>query len=309
MRGTFGGGPPNMRGASIFRYDIFEKMRQAGAQGPDGPLSDFFAFAPIYELTAVVNEHAEIVTGQAVSGGYYAGVGVEPLLGRQIADADDNAAAPPVVVLSHKYWQERFAANPAVIGQELKLNKTLFTIVGVTPPAFTGTLQVDQHPAVTVPLSFEPLLLGERSGMAKAGKPGIWWIALMGRLKPGATLEQARDSLNATFESIALEVMPAPRRIPLISHYMYNTGVRLPGEAENSESDHVSNRQMVRENYFSTMEFRCCAGAFSLSRTARALPTSQSSINASPARSSRMKRSSANTSWIPTANAMLKSSG
>ena len=212
MRGTFIGGPPNTRGASLFRYDIFEKMREAGAQGPDGPLTDFFAFAPIYELTAVVNEQAEIVTGQAVSGGYYAGVGVELLLGRPIADADDNGAAPPVVVISHKYWQERFAANPAVIGQELKLNQSLFTVIGVTTPAFTGTLQVDQHPAVTVPLAFEPLLLGERTGMAKAGKPGIWWLNLMGRLKPGATLDQARDSLNGTFQSMALEVMPPPRR-------------------------------------------------------------------------------------------------
>src|SRR6185295_13716137 len=49
-------------------------------------------------------------------------------------------------------------------------------------------------------------------------------------------------------------------RIPLISHYMYNTGLRLPGEAENSESDHVANRQMVRENYFSTMEIPLLRG-------------------------------------------------
>ena len=95
MRGSFGGGPPNMRGASMFRYDIFEKMREAKAQGPDGPLSDFFAFAPIYELTAVVNEQAEIVVGQAVSGGYYPGVGLQLLLGRPIADADDNAIGQP----------------------------------------------------------------------------------------------------------------------------------------------------------------------------------------------------------------------
>jgi len=212
MRGVFTGGSPDTRGASMFRYDIYEKLGEARAQAPDGPLTDFFAFAPIYELTAVINEQAEVIKGQAVSAGYYAGVGVQPLVGRAITDADDNAAAPPVVVLTHRYWEERFDANPSVIGRQLKLNQALFTIIGVTPPGFTGTLQVDERPAVTVPLAFEPLLLGERTGMAKAGKPGIWWLHLMGRLKPGATLEQARDSLNGTFQAMALELMPPPRK-------------------------------------------------------------------------------------------------
>jgi len=212
MRGVFVGGSPDLRTASMFRYDIYEKMREARAQSADSPLTDFFAFAPIYELTAVINEQAEVIKGQAVSGGYYAGVGVQPLIGRAITDADDNAAAPPVVVLGHRYWQERFGADPAVIGRQLKLNQSQFTIIGVTPPGFTGTLQVDQRPEVTVPVSFEPLLLGERTGMARSGKPGMWWLHLMGRLKPGATLEQARDSLNATFQTMALEVMPPPRK-------------------------------------------------------------------------------------------------
>src|SRR5262249_11478619 len=147
-----------------------------------------------------------------VSGGYYNGLGVQPMLGRAITDADDSAAAPPVVVLSHQFWQERFGANPAVIGQQLKLNQTPFTIIGVTPPAFTGALQVSDRPAVTVRVACEPILLGERTGMARAGRPDIWWINLMGRLKPGARLEQARDSLNGAFQAMALEVMPPPRR-------------------------------------------------------------------------------------------------
>jgi predicted permease len=212
QRGSFVPAPPGRRGASVFRYDIIEKLRQARATASNDPLSDLFAFAPIYELTAVANEQAEIVTGQAVSGGYYAGLGVQPLVGRVITEADDAATAPPVVVLSHKYWQERFSANPAIVGQQLKINQTPFTIIGVAPPAFTGTLQVGSNPAVTVPLAFEPLVLGERSGLAKAGKPGFWFINLMGRLKPGATLEQARDSLNGVFQAAALEVMPPPRR-------------------------------------------------------------------------------------------------
>jgi predicted permease len=213
MRGSFlPPSTPGMRGASMFRYDTFEKLRQAQATATDSPLQSLFAFAPVYELTAVVDDQAEVVTGQAVSGEYYAGMNVPPLFGRTITGEDDHAAATPVVVLSHHYWQERFAADPSVIGQQVKLNKTSFTIIGVTPPAFVGALQVNQRPAVTVAIAFEPTLLGEGSGLAKADKPGIWWLMVMGRLKPGATLEQARDSLDGTFQAAALEIMPPPRR-------------------------------------------------------------------------------------------------
>src|SRR5437667_8728473 len=204
--------PPGIKADSLFRYEVFEKMRQARAVAPDSPLSDFFAFAPTRELSAVVGDQAEIVNGQAVSGGYYAGLRVQPSLGRAIIDEDDKQGAAPVVVLSHQFWQERFGANPAVIGQQFNLNKLSFTVIGVTPPAFTGTSQVDYHPAVTVPLVCEPLLQGEHSRLGTAKAPGVWWLDLMGRLKPGATSEQARDSLNGAFQGGALEVMPPPRK-------------------------------------------------------------------------------------------------
>jgi predicted permease len=213
MRGTFGGNqPPGMRGASVFRFDTFEKLRQAQATAANSPLESLFAFAPIYELTAVVNDQAEIINGEAVSGNYYAGVKVPVLYGRTITEEDDKPGAPPVLMLKHKYWQERFVSNPAVIGQQIKLNKISFTIIGVTPPGFNGTGQVDRSPEITVPISFERELLGERSALPKADKPGFWWLLVMGRLKPGATLTQARDSLNGVFEAAVLEVMPPPRR-------------------------------------------------------------------------------------------------
>jgi len=193
---------------AVFRHDIFEKMRAAARESP---LSDFFAFAPIYEGITVAPDQAEIVKGQAVSGGYYAGLRAQPILGRAITDEDDKLGAAPVVVLSYQFWQERFGADPAVIGQPLKLNRQSFTIIGVTPPSFTGTLQVGYYPAVTVPIACEPLLRGARSRLGTANEPGSWCLHLMGRLKPGATYEQARESLNGAFQATALEVMPPPR--------------------------------------------------------------------------------------------------
>jgi predicted permease len=204
--------PQGTRALSLFRYDVYERMDQARAQASDNPLSDFFAFAPIREVTAVVGDQAEVIDGQAVSGGYYSGLRVETSLGRAIAEDDDKPGAVPVVVLSHQFWQERFAANPQVIGQQIKLNQTFFTIIGVTPAAFNGTLQVGYRPAVTIALAAEPVLRGESSRLGTATKPGVWWLDVMGRLKPKASYEQARESLNGAFQAAALEMMPPPRK-------------------------------------------------------------------------------------------------
>jgi predicted permease len=205
--------PPGMRGLSLFRYEVFERMQQAQvAGGSESPLSDLFAFGPISELTAKVGDHAEIIKGQAVSAEYFAGLRLQPSLGRAITENDDQPGAAPVAVLSNQFWRDRFGANPAVIGEQLILNKQSFTIIGVTPPEFTGTLQVNYQPAVTVPLAAEPLLLGDKSYLGSGNQPGLWWLNVMGRLKPGATEEQARASLNGAFQRAALDLMPSPRK-------------------------------------------------------------------------------------------------
>src|ERR1041384_2045617 len=107
--------PPGMRGLSVFQYNVVEKMQEARLQ----------------ESTAVIGDQAEVVEGQAVSGGYYGGLRVQPSLGRAITNDDDKPGAAPVVVLSYQFWQSRFAANRGVVGQQIKLNKTYFTIIGV----------------------------------------------------------------------------------------------------------------------------------------------------------------------------------
>jgi predicted permease len=211
MRGIFAPNPPGRRASSMFRYDTYEKMRAQQQNDQQSPLSTLFAFAPLFEQTVVWNEQAEMKEVQAVSGGYYAGLGVRPLFGRTITEADDSAGASPVAVLTHGYWLDRLNGSPDVIGQQIKINDVAFTIIGITPQEFTGTLQVDERPAITVPIAFEPTLLGERTAKATARRPELWWLHLMGRLRPGATLEQARDSFGATFEALALEVMPPPK--------------------------------------------------------------------------------------------------
>lgn len=204
--------PPGHRGFSLFRYDVFTDMDQVVRSDANNPLSDLVAFGPLNKISARFTETAEVIDGQAVTGNYYAGLGLQPIVGRAITEQDDQMGAPPVVILSNKLWRERFGASPDVIGSEFILNKQSFTIIGVDPPAFTGAQQVEFQPAVTVALAQEPLVLGSSSCQRTETGDPIWWLNVMGRLKPGATPDQARESLNGSFQAAALEVMPPPRK-------------------------------------------------------------------------------------------------
>jgi predicted permease len=239
--------PQGRRGLSLFRHDVFEQMRQAQATATQSSLSDLFAFGPIRDVTAKVGDQPEVIDAQAVSGNYYAGLRVQPRLGRAITVDDDRQGAAPVVVLSHQFWEERLGGNPGVVGQQLKLNQQLFTIIGVTPPAFEGALQVGYHPAVTIPLALEPQMQGERSSLGSTTEPGVWWLNLMGRLKPGATYEQARDSLNPVFQAAALAAMPPPRKA--------NDPLQLDPKDYPRLFSHAGSRGMLdlRKSYASTI--------------------------------------------------------
>jgi hypothetical protein len=139
-----------------------------------------------------------------VSGNYFAGLGVQPLLGRALTDEDDQAAASATAVLSYRYWNKRFGANPAVIGKQINLNNVAFTIIGVTPPGFEGTMQVGSTQDVTIPIAWESQVYVDRQSSRMSGA-GTWWLRLMGRLKPGATAEQARAQLEGAFHQSVVD--------------------------------------------------------------------------------------------------------
>jgi predicted permease len=179
-----------------FPLQTYTRLRQE-----PGPLSDVFAFSEL-EMNLNACGQAEVVSGQVVSGNYYSTLGVPAIVGRTITDADDNASAAPVAVLSHRFWTNRFSADPSIVGTQVNINNVAFTIAGVTPPHFNGTMDVGSAQDVTVPLAWEPQLSGERSMMRGAG---IWWLRLMGRLKPGATIEEAQTALAGPFNQSVLE--------------------------------------------------------------------------------------------------------
>ena len=179
-----------------FPMQTLTRLRQE-----QGALSDIFAFSPL-EVNFNAGGQAEVVSAQVVSGNYYSALGVPAMIGRTITEADDNAGATPVAVLSHRFWANRFNSDTGIVGKQVNINNVAFTIAGVTPPGFAGASQVGTSQDVSFPIAWEPQINGEQSNLKGEG---VWWLRIMGRLKPGATLAQAEASLAGPFQQSVLE--------------------------------------------------------------------------------------------------------
>jgi predicted permease len=186
------------RTMTSFAYQSYQRMREQ-----ESVLSDIFAFGNV-GLNVSADGQADVASGQVVSGNYFVGLGVLPLLGRLLTDEDDKAAADPTAVISYRYWQQRFGGDTAIIGKQINLNNVAFTVIGITPPGFEGTMDAGSTQDVTIPIAWEPQLYVNRQGSDLYGA-GVWWLRLMGRLKPEATAEQARVQLENTFHQSVIE--------------------------------------------------------------------------------------------------------
>ena len=134
----------------------------------------------------------EQTSGHLVSGSYFTVLGVEAAVGRMLTVEDDALVAPPVAVISYNFWCDRFHLDSSVIGKAVDLNGTIFTIVGVAPREFFGE-RVQEPPDFWFPLTRQPQVLQRESWLAKRD---VYWLNLMGRLKPGVTPGRAQPTLN-----------------------------------------------------------------------------------------------------------------
>ena len=181
---------------SSFPYQTFVRMREQR-----GACEDIIAFSAI-DLNVNADGLADFANAQAVTGNYYEVLGVKPFLGRMITYSDDNSASSPIAIISYRYWQKRFGSRADIIGKQVNLNNVPFTVAGVAPPGFEGAMDVGTSMDVAIPMGWETQVSGERSEFMDAGD---WWLRIMGRLKPGATVEQARASLDLAFQQSALD--------------------------------------------------------------------------------------------------------
>ena len=129
-----------------------------------------------------------------VSGNYFDVLGLKPYLGRLIHPSDEQGLqSAPYVVLSYAYWHTRFHDDRDVVGRVVQLNKHPFTVVGVAPPQFHGTL-VFFHPDVFVPITNAGQINGELDLNTRSKR---WVFQTLGHVRAGVTLAQATADLNS----------------------------------------------------------------------------------------------------------------
>src|SRR5713226_4745987 len=129
-----------------------------------------------------------------VTGNYFDGLRLQPYLGRLFHPSDEHGTnSAPYIVLTHAYWHAHFHDDPGVVGRVVQVNKNPFTIVGVAPPEFHGTL-VFFFPDFFVPIVNQEQVEGENL-LNERGKR--WVFSVMGHLKAGVTREQAIADLNS----------------------------------------------------------------------------------------------------------------
>jgi putative ABC transport system permease protein len=129
----------------------------------------------------------ERLEGQRVSAPYLRVLGIRPAIGRDFTDAEDVFRGANAVILSDKLWRRRFAANPAIVGQPMKLDDEWFTVVGVMPTGFENVVAPDVE--LWAPLQYDAALLPNSRAWGHH-------LRMIGRLRSGLSREQARSEVD-----------------------------------------------------------------------------------------------------------------
>jgi len=178
---------------TLFSVPLYEHLRDYSPE-----FEDVVAFPSFVSTLAVrragASELPDPYIGELVTGNYFEMFGVRAFAGRMIAKEDDRLNAPAVTVISHRVWVQHFAAESSVIGASLIVNGTPMTVVGVAPPGFFGDTLRSDPPDFWIPLAQEPVLRGEDSIYRRQE---LYWLYVIGRLRPATTVRQASALLTA----------------------------------------------------------------------------------------------------------------
>lgn len=189
--------------SDIFSYPSWQYLRSHNSS-----FDDLCAFRQgsdtvvMHVAGAPENGPRERARAHLVSGNYFSVLGVGAEIGRVLRSEDDQFKAPPVAVISDNFWRRRFHADNAVIGKVVVLNGAAFTITGVAAREFFGE-RIETAPDYWLPLSFQPqIVLREGNWLERRD---VYWLNLMGRLKPGATMKSAEADMNIRLQRFFTE--------------------------------------------------------------------------------------------------------
>src|SRR5689334_12040894 len=178
---------------SLFSWEAYRNFR---AHTPE--FVDLAALqagnAPLGVRRAGSKAQADTRNGQYVSGNFFRTLGVQAWIGRLMTDADDQEGAPPVAVMSHHIWQEKYGSDPSVIGASYQVNGHPFTVIGVAPPGFYGAkLAGWGMPDFWLPLTTEPMIDGATARLKRSNSN---FLDLIGRVRPGVNPKSLEAKLK-----------------------------------------------------------------------------------------------------------------
>jgi predicted permease len=167
----------------MFAYPFYQRMKETTPEFEE--LAAFQAGQRDFSVRRGEGDRQpKPMIGEYVSGNYFHTLGVNAFAGRTIVDSDDQASAPPVVMLSYRAWQQQYGSDPMVIGSTIILSAHPFTIVGITPPGFFGETLRSDPPDLWLPINQEPLFTGQNSFLHKFTA----WLRVIGRVRQGASV-------------------------------------------------------------------------------------------------------------------------
>ena len=182
-----------------FSYPMYKALRDRNSA-----FSGLLARFPI-PLSVAGAGQTERADGELVSGNYFEVLGVRPALGRVFNQEDDRVpGAHPVVVLSHAFWARRFGADPGILNKSLTVNGASMTVIGVARAGFQG-VQVGQTPDIFIPMMMKAQMTPNWNGLDNHKD---YWLAIIGRLKPGMSVAQTQEAVRPGFRSILEEELP-----------------------------------------------------------------------------------------------------
>jgi predicted permease len=192
------GGPQDRWG--IFSFPLFERLKK---ETPE--FESVIGFQAGRSTLSVRRERVESaarpLVSEYVTGNYFSTLGVRAFGGRVFAPDDDQAAAPPVAVLSHHAWQTTYGGDASVVGSTFVVEGHAFTIIGVAPAGFFGETLESDPPEIWIPLQQEPMI---RGGSALLHQPVSAWLRMIGRLRPGASIA----GMNARLTGVLRQWLP-----------------------------------------------------------------------------------------------------
>ncbi len=154
-----------------------------------------------WQPTITGQEQPERLDGQRVSATYFRALGVASALGQDFDERDDRVDGPNRVMLSDGLWRRRFGGDPTIVGRDITLNDTPYTVAGVMPTRFENVL---------APSAEVWGLMQYDASLPTNGREWGHHLRMVGRTRPGARLDQARQELDA----IAKNPVPEFRRVP-----------------------------------------------------------------------------------------------